>query len=343
MHGGNLSHMKKNVLVFFSVLLTCFAAKAQRPDSVQHFIDSAINIMQQHSMFSSKVNWKKVKDSVDRLAKEAKTYAETAPALHYAFNQLGDKHGYLVIEGKGYSNSTLSTAPSRVNENMKLAASKGARIYKDIVNGNIAYLSIPFFNNQTKAGTNAFAQQLQDSLCSVVSSKTKGIIIDLRLNAGGFTQAMVVGVSNVFGNQSPSGQKSYAGDWKIENYGIDLNDTFRIQLQKTCGDYTKLPVAVLIGPQTASAGEYLALGFTTRRKTILIGEKTAGYTSGNNGFLLPGKSNGIVVAEDYATDKKGKIYTDGIEPQLAVTGGDDFFNRSSDEKIKAAVKWLRKQ
>ena len=244
----------------------CLVGKAQRPDSVQRFIDSAIHIMQQHSMFASGVNWKAVKDSVYHLAKAAKTYGETASALRYAFNQLGDKHGYLVIEGKGYSNTTLQSAPSRINENMKLAASKGARIYKDIVDGNIAYLSIPFFNNQTKTGTNAFAQQLQDSLCSMVSAKTKGIILDLRLNAGGFTQAMVVGVSNVFGNQSPSSQKPYVGDWKIENYGIDLNDTFRIQLQKTCGNLTKLPVAVLIGPQTASAGEYLALGFTTRKK-----------------------------------------------------------------------------
>ncbi|RYZ27362.1 MAG: hypothetical protein EOO10_12950 [Chitinophagaceae bacterium] len=334
--------MKKFLLVSLAAFF-CFAGKAQRPDSVQRFVDSAINIMQQHSMFSSNVNWKTVRDSVHHLTKEAKTYAETATALHYAFNKLGDKHGYLVIDGKAYRNTTFGSAPSRINENMKVAASKGARIYKDIVDGDIAYLSIPFFNNQTKAGTNAFAQQLQDSLCSVVSPKTKGIIIDLRLNAGGFTQAMIVGVSNVFGNQTPPVQKSYVGDWKIENYGIDLNDTFRIQLQKTCGEYTKLPVAVLIGPQTASAGEYLALGFTTRSRTILIGEKTAGYTSGNNGFLLPGKSNGIVVAEDYATDKNGKVYTDGVEPELAVFGGDDFFNRPNDKKIRTAVKWLRRQ
>ena len=335
--------MKKFLFAFVTVLLSCIAGRAQRPDSVERFLDSAIRIMQQHSMFSSKVNWKTVKDRVKILAKEAKTYAETAMALHYAFNQLGDKHGYLVIDGKPYRNTTFAAAPSRVNENMKLAASKGARIYKGTVEKNIAYLSIPIFNNQSKTGTDAFAQRLQDSLCSVLSPKTKGLILDLRLNAGGFTQAMIVGVSNVFGNQSPSSKKAYVGDWKIENYGIDLNDTFRIQLQKQCGDYTKLPVAILIGPQTASAGEFVALGFTTRKKTILIGEKTAGYTSGNNGFMLPGKSNGIVVAEDYAIDKNGKVYTDGIDPDITVVGGDDFFNRVNDKKIKAAVKWLRKQ
>ena len=335
--------MKKFVLAFFVFLLFCFAGNAQRPDSVQRFIDSAVTLMQRHSMFASRVNWKAVKDSVNLLAKEAKTYSETVPALHYAFNQLGDKHGYLVIDGKGYRNTKIATQPSRINEAMKLAASKGARIYKGIVENDFAYLSIPFFNNQTQTGTNAFAQQLQDSLCSVLTPKTKGLILDLRLNAGGFTQAMIIGVSNVFGNQSPTGAKPYAGDWKIENYGISMNDTFRIQLQNSCGDYSGLPVAVLVGPQTASAGEYIALGFAQRKKTVLIGEKTGGYTSGNNGFLLPGKNNGVVLAEDFAVDKAGKVYTDGVEPTITVTGGDDFFDRARDEKIKTAVNWLRRQ
>lgn len=339
--------MKKYLLatlgltVLFSV--ATISAAAQRPDSVTVFIDSALNIMQRHSMYSSKVNWKKVRDSVELMAGQAKTYDEAAPALHYAFNSLGDKHGYLVINNIGYHNMALKTGASRVNENMKLAASKGPRIYKGIVREHYAYLSVPFNNVQSLKGANDFAQAIQDSLCSVINSGTKGIILDLRLNAGGNTFAMIAGLSNVFGNQAPPKGKAYVGDWKIDNYGLSLNDTFRIQLQHHCGDYSKLPVAILVGPVTASAGEYLALGFTTRRNTVLIGERTAGYTSGNNGFFLPGKNNGIVVAEDYAVDKEGNVYTDGIPPSIEVQGGDDFFNRDADKKIQAAINWLQQQ
>ncbi|HVF81890.1 MAG TPA: S41 family peptidase [Flavisolibacter sp.] len=339
--------MKKFLLLSFYLLffflLFSFVATAQKPDSVQKFIDSAVTIMQRHSVFSSKVNWKKVKDSVAFLSKDAKTYGETVAALSFAFNKLGDNHGWLVIEGNDYRNRAVSKRPSGINEKMKLAASKGPKIYAARVKDKYAYLSIPFFNDQTKEGTNAFAQRLQDSLCRVVTKNTKGLILDLRLNAGGFTQAMVVGVSNVFGNQAPSAGKHYVGDWHIENYGIFINDTFRIALKSHCGDYSKLPVAILIGPQTASAGEFLALGFTARSKTVLIGEPTAGYTSANNGFLLPGKNNGIVLAEDYAVDKTGKVYTDGISPSIEIIGGDDFFDHEKDKKIAAAVKWLGKQ
>ncbi len=330
-------------LALFLSGLQCGNLFAQRPDSVSRFVDSAINIMERHSMFSKGVNWKSVREKAAHLSSNAQTYGETVPALHYAFNALGDKHGYLVIENKTYKNAALQGGAPAINENMKEAASRGPRIYSAKVNGHYAYLSIPFFNGQTEVGANAFAQRLQDSLCSVVSKGTRGIILDLRLNAGGNTFAMVAGISNVLGNRMPRAGKEYAGDWNIKDHGISINDTFRVQLSTVCSDLSALPVAVLIGPQTASAGEILALGLTTRPRTILIGEHTAGYTSGNNGFLLPGRGNGVVVAEDYTVDIYGKVYPDGITPSILVKGGDHFFERERDEKIKAAVKWLEEQ
>jgi C-terminal processing protease CtpA/Prc len=121
-----------------------------------------------------------------------------------------------------------------------------------------------------------------------------------------------------------------------------LTETFYVRLQKSCGDLTHLPVAVLIGPVTGSSGEFIAIGFSARQKTILIGEPTAGFTTANEGFELPGKDNGIVLAVSEAMDRNGNFYPNGVKPAITVSG-DDFFHREADPKIKVAVKWLDKQ
>lgn len=75
---------------------------------------------------------------------------------------------------------------------------------------------------------------------------------------------------------------------------------------------------------------------------MLIGENTAGYVTGNNGFLLPGKNNGIVIGESYTKDKNGRIYLEDVAPVIKVTGGDDFSNLMNDKKITTAINWLSK-
>ena len=64
-------------------------------DSVRSYVDSALNLMQNNSAYSKNVNWRMIRDSAHLLAANAKTYSEAAPALKYAFNKLGDKHGWL--------------------------------------------------------------------------------------------------------------------------------------------------------------------------------------------------------------------------------------------------------
>lgn len=334
--------MRNTIIAFFITILSTlpYATIAQQPDSVKIFVDSALNIMKSHSMYSDKVNWKEVKLKVKDLAAHAKNYAEAGDAVKYAFSALGDKHGWLVLDDKDYRNPDFKPDTGRLSANIKAAASKGPKVYAGKVE-RYAYVSIPFFGKQDTVSMNAFAQRIQDSLCNNLSKDSKGIILDLRLNAGGNIYPMLVGISNVYGSQYEKG-KSFVGDWEIKDHQFKLSETFYARLKTNCGDYTHLPVAVLIGPVTGSSGEFLAIGFSTRPKTILIGERTAGFTTANMGYLLPGKNNGIVLSESMAIDRNGITYPDGINPQLEIRG-DDFFNRENDPKIQAALAWLKKQ
>jgi carboxyl-terminal processing protease len=335
----------KRILYFIIFFIGIQTARAQMPDSVRMFVDSALHILQYKSIFAKKVDWKKVRDSTYQLAKDAQSYKETATALHYAFDQLGDKHGWLVIDDSMYRNDAFVYDTNQISADIRAVARKGPRIYARRL-GGYAYLSIPFFGDQTLKGMNRFAQQLQDSLCKVVSTATRGIIIDLRLNAGGNMFPMFVGIGNILGDgmisQSVDADGNTTASVSIVNGSLTLLDTMVIKPEHHCGDLTELPVAVITGPVTGSAGECLAVGIRGRNSTILIGETTAGYTSSNNGYLLPGVNNGIVTAMDYLHDRNGKEYRESVEPDIVVKG-DHFFEPEKDEKIVAAIKWLEKE
>lgn len=335
---------RKSFNVIFSFFIFCSIGSAQQPDSVRFYLDSALNIMQNHSMFSKNIDWKTVRDSAHLLARDATTYEGTYDALKYAFNKLGDKHGWLSLNDTDYRNPAFKTDTGRISEDMKAAAMNGAKIYCGVVENEYAYLSMPFFGGQTTDKMNSFAQRLQDSLCKVLKPSSKGLILDLRLNAGGNLFPMLVGVSNVIGNGKYGYTSTEDESAYIKDYGITLKTTdsvYHIQLQYNCGDYSNLPVAVIIGPVTGSAGEGVAITFAARPNTVLIGERSAGFTSSNNGYLLPGGRDGIVIGEGFDKDKNGKEYIDDVKPEIEVVGGDAFFDRKKDKKIQAALKWLK--
>ena len=332
------------IVVQFSV---AFSIYAQQPDSVKTFVDSALAIMQRNSIHASELDWSKIRDSVALMIARSTNYADVQPALRYAFNQLGDKHGWLVFNGEDYRNPSFSPDTSRISADIKQVALKGPRVYAGRVDEKYTYLSIPFFGGQTPEAMKKFGQQLQDSLCRYTNDKTKGFIIDLRLNAGGNMFAILAGINNIIGpGVIGKSVDQYGKEFtvtEVKDNGIAINDSLFTSIDRSCGDYSELPVAILVGPVTASAGECIAVAFAGRNKSILIGENTAGYVTANNGWYLPGKNNGIVLAVEYIRDANGVEYKENVKPVIRVIGGDHFFDRNNDEKIKAALRWLKKQ
>jgi C-terminal processing protease CtpA/Prc len=338
--------MRQKLILSLLSIQFAVASFGQVNDSVRLFIDSALNIMQHRSLFASPLNWDVIRDSTHKIAVNANSYVEAAPAIQFAFNLLQDKHGWLELNGVQYFNPFVKRDNSRINE-QTLKAIVRAPIKSRILEKGYAYLSIPFTNGQTREKMNAFAQQVQDSLCKVVNPNTKGLVIDLRLNGGGNVFPMIIGIVNVLGDGSYTesvnslGEKE--GELVIKGQQITLLDTIVVKLQKSCGDFTHLPLVVLTGPATGSSGEQLAIILSMRKNTILLGEPTAGYTTGNNGFLLPGTDNGIVIGESYTRDKNGNIYLGEVRPAITITGGDNFMDLLQDKKIQAALQWLKKQ
>jgi C-terminal processing protease CtpA/Prc len=337
--------MKKLIVFVFLNLFFAMLSLAQRADSVKLFIDSALNIMQHNSIHANQLNWNVLRDSVETMTINATTYRDAYPALQYAFNRLDDKHGWLVFEDKDYKNPAFPPDTSRISADIKKAALKGPTIYAGRIENNYTYISIPFFGGQTPDAMKKFGQRIQDSLCHYVDYKTKGIILDLRLNAGGNMFAMLAGISNILGDgiigKNVDSYGKISNVTAVKKNGIFINDSLFTSIDSSCGNLSKLPLAILLGPVTGSAGECVAVAFAGRPDTKLIGETTAGYVTANNGWYLPGKDNGIVLAVEYIRDINGKEYKENVKPDIEVIGGDSFFDRNNDKKIKAAVKWLK--
>jgi C-terminal processing protease CtpA/Prc len=113
------------------------------------------------------------------------------------------------------------------------------------------------------------------------------------------------------------------------------------------GDYVQLlvvepyrlaaeaPVAILIGPATASAAEMLTVAFRGRNAAASFGAPTAGLTTGNKTFPL---SDGaaLILTVAAASDRTGRTYPDPIEPERAV----DAEAGGGDAVRAAAAAWL---
>jgi len=334
------------LLIFF--LLATGGSRAQQADSVRLLIDSALNVMERRAINSHHLNWPVLRDSVFRLAGKARTYREAFPALAYAFDRLEDKHGWLTINDSTHVNRKISRPERPLSTHYKNVFARGPRLYNGVVAGCYAYISIHFFGGQTEAEMNAFAQRIQDSLCRNMTPAIRGLIIDLRLNAGGNGYPMYQGLANVLGDgpliEGVNGRGQSTGWFAIRRGLVTLhgnyNDSVVLRLERRCGNLSELPVAVLVGPATGSSGEQLAIAFTSRKNTVLIGEHTAGYVTANNGFLLPGADNGIVLAEGRSRNRTGKLFVDDVQPDIIITGGDHFDQREKDAKVRAALRWL---
>ncbi|MCG4254186.1 S41 family peptidase [Acetobacter senegalensis] len=169
----------------------------------------------------------------------------------------------------------------------------------------------------------------RDALLSTIRSlaPAKGWVLDLRKDQGGNMWPMLAGLKPFLGDAplgyfvTISGEKSRP--WK-ETLPIDHQDMVQ-------PDLSTIPVAVLIGPHTASSGEAVAIAFKGRPNTRFFGTPTTGLTSSNRTFRLP--DGGIMpIATSFEADRTGVIYKHGVEP-------DDHIEDET-ATIQAATLWL---
>ncbi|MCB2409127.1 S41 family peptidase [Hymenobacter lucidus] len=314
-------------------------------DSVKVYLDKSLDIFQQNALHRRTVaDWPTLRETVYRKAAGATTYAALTPVYPYLFEQLNDHHGWYSFQGKKYGWS--KSEPPYANQAVLSELKKKPAVRVRVINKNIGYILLPGNSDFGMSNVNANAQALRDSICAVQKGRIKAWIIDLRLNTGGNMYPMLAGLGPLIGDGTVGGFVEQAGAtpqaWNIRQGNMYV-DTFRVsRVRDKCVSPKKnVSIAVLLSGTTASAGEVVAISLVGRPNTRSFGEPTAGYTTSNNGHQLPGKA-GITLAEAYEIDRNGKAYTERVLPDVEIIGGDNFTTFAADQKIKAAVLWLKK-
>ncbi len=220
------------------------------------------------------------------------------------------------------------------NEKSNILYTEGHALDKEI-----AYLSMPRLGSGDSVTLVKFADSLQNLIESLDHSEIKGWVLDLRKNGGGNCWPMLAGIGPILG-EGVCGYFEYEGEyssWSYDSGEATLDSTVMTSVSR--GAYKPLiinpKVAVLVGDQTGSSGEIVALAFKNRAKSKLFGGRTARYTTGNSNFDLSDGSIMFLASSVYC-DRDKNPYPDGFYPDVLIENEEE-----GDLTLEAAVEWLK--
>lgn len=214
----------------------------------------------------------------------------------------------------------------------------------------IGLISIPAFLDDAKAAPpvryqqrQVFARQLQARLRAQDAHDRCGWIVDLRKNRGGNMWPMLAGITPLL-STDPKNREVIGGFdagtthqiWSIQSGQVLLDERSPVKLDFPgyVLRHPAPPVAVLLGPNTASSGEAVALAFRGRPATRSFGQETAGYSTANVPTPLPDGSI-LLLTGSISVDRHLKGDGQKLKPDAPVSSAEDATN--------AARSWLMAQ
>ena len=168
--------------------------------------------------------------------------------------------------------------------------------------GDIGYIRLTSFNEQTEAGLRRAMQQIRQQ----GGTNLRGIVLDLRNNPGGLLD-QAVQVSDDFLDQGEI----------VSTRARRQEDAQRWNARS--GDIAQgLPMVVLINAGSASASEIVAGALQDHRRAIVMGSKSFGKGSVQTVMPIPGNGAIRLTTARYYTPSGRSIQATGIEPDIEV-------------------------
>jgi carboxyl-terminal processing protease len=195
-----------------------------------------------------------------------------------------------------------------------------------VQDGDIAYIRITSFNEQTTEGLKKEIANLQQQIGG--ADKVKGYILDLRNNPGGLLEE-AVSVSDAFLDRGEI----------VSTRGRNAEETQRRTAK--LGDLAKgKPVVVLINGGSASASEIVAGALQDQKRSTTIGTRSFG--KGSVQTIIPlGSGNGALrlTTARYFTPSGKSIQAKGITPDIEVQQDvPDELKSKTDTKGEASLR-----
>lgn len=295
------------------------------------YVKDLFRIIKENSIRKDSVNLSALEDRCINNLNGAITTSDCYPMINYLLYKLGDNHSRFLppTEAKNYRN------------NSTLIQSSGKMIRE-----KVAYLSIPPVSSMDSASLVDFASNLQVLIKKLDASDPNGWIVDLRSNTGGNCYPMIAGLGPLIGE----GIAMYWVDANKNQTAISykngcsfMND--RIQVRIKDQPYTlrkTYPIAILIGPLTASSGEIVAISFIGKSDCRFFGESSYGMTTANSDFILRDGST-LFLTSGIDADRNLRLYGDKLHPDFYIPFSGKIYDKDSDPVINSAIDWLTRE
>ncbi|MBN1144838.1 MAG: T9SS type A sorting domain-containing protein [Bacteroidales bacterium] len=294
------------------------------------------------------VDWKAAYQTYSPMVNENTSDEELFQILSDMIEPLKDGHTGLEIPGTEYSYSPgteyepfwlgdvgkmLENIMGYLNpEEISLAA--GGHIFFGKTDDQIGYLNIISMEDLI-AGSEAdnveVVKHVMDSLV-VAWSDCKGIILDIRLNGGGY-DVVSNAIAGYFTESNQLGYTKY-----IRNGGYnEFLDPLPFYIEPAEAGFFDMPVYLLTSNITASASDVFAMVMSGFPQVTLVGEHTYGIFSDRLDKFLPNGWTFSLSNEKYLSADNVNYEQQGINPDVNISMDEDAFNSGSDNVLEYAL------
>ncbi len=232
------------------------------------------------------------------------------------------------IRGKKGTEVTLTILRKGNSHTKEIKITRGKIEIKSVVyekkEGGIAYLRINKFAEDTALEFDRLSSQM-------IADNTKGIVLDLRNNPGGFlTKAVEITSKFVKRGEPIVYEENREG--KRKPYKAQGGEIF-----------IQIPVVVIINEGSASASEIMAGALRDLRKAVLIGKKSFGKGSVQQLEPLSGGSSIKITIAKWLTPSGHSIHEVGLSPDKEVDFTEKDFLNKEDPQLKEAMKEIKNE
>jgi carboxyl-terminal processing protease len=278
------------------------------------------------------------------LGKDAGSIVVVSPITGYPAQKAGLKSKDVIvsIDDKPASGMTISQAVDSIRgpsgSTVKLQIARDGKelnfeivretikipsVESKIINGNIGYMKITTFSEETADLAEKSAQEFKNK-------GVKGVIIDVRGNPGGLLNS-AVSLGQLWISEGKVILTERRGGEVIKTHTSDTSDPI----------LKGIPTVVLIDGGSASASEILAGALKDNKAATLMGEKSYGKGSVQNLIQIP--SGGVlkVTIARWYTPAGRNIDKQGIVPDKKIKFTDEDIKTKQDPQKDAAVRLLQ--
>jgi carboxyl-terminal processing protease len=300
------------------------------------FLYEVIDVVEANAYYASRVDFPAWRKRIAAVAATGPvTFFDSLQLVGQLLGDLNDRHSHRLGVGE------LQRLDSDFESDTLIGHPPDGGVHA----GSIGYLNVPAV--EAAIGSGAYRSYVS-AANEVLTEPACGWIVDLRINHGGSVPPMLAAIAPLLGSGVFIGYKGLDGRIlaaRTSNSAVTIIEdaVMTPASASTAAHDTGLstkPVAVLIGPGTASAGEGVVIAFTGRRSTRSFGAPTAGIPTGNSEFELSDHS-ALVLTTTVGVDRYGRTHEGPIQPTVPVTT--ETSTADGDTVIAAATAWLREQ